>query len=249
MELKDYIRSKRHIKSMSGIRERWEGRIVKPNGWHLQGEAGAAKYIVQYGKTIKVPKLLALAQYAGERGYFDMANGFYMYAARMEGVTIDRHLPSSFNVLAHRIQKMPPIAVAGVYYDFPQLLQPGTVKVETNSVAFVTAKETFYQYPNDKDLYVTLEFRVDEQLRILALALGSLIVTFELAWVDFAGLEYATAQESIDANSVLGFDTLLPEPIMTIVSCLYCKNAQAGIADIANLVGKEFVRVRSVEYA
>jgi len=260
MKLQDYINSKGYIGVKSSIRdERWRGRIVA-KGWHLQGQDGAAKYLVQFGKSIGIPKVLALAQCALDEGYPDMANGFFIYAARLEGIKIERGVQSDLAaVISKRDRKLTPVKVRDTGYDeFPTLFQPGKVKigiaspahpyVGTDLIAFITEKETLYQVDtgsNQLTLQQSLEFRVDERLRELARVFGAYVVHVNLGWVDFAGDEHATADESIQANTDIGFDTLMPEPILTIVACLHCATS-ASLRDFDNILAGEFVRVRSL---
>ena len=258
MKLQDYISSRPYIKVSSAIDDRWRNRI-ELYGWHNQGEDGAAKYLVRYGKSIGVPKVLALAKCASNRGRPDVANGFYMYAARMEGVAIDKRMSSEFAQLQHRMNKMPPVKVLDTYDEFPALCQPGKVKigiaspahpyVGTDLIAFITEKETLYQIDtggNQLTLQQSLEFRVDERLRELARVFGAYVVHANLGWVDFAGDEHATADESIQANTDIGFDTLLAEPILTIVACLHCATSYNALQDFDNILAGDFVRVRSL---
>ena len=257
MKLQDYISSRPYVKVSGAILERWHGRI-EVYGWQHQGEDGAAKYLVRFGKSIGVPKVLALAKCAQRQGYPDVANGFYMYAARMEGIAIDKRMSSEFSQLQHRMNKMPAVKVLDVYDEFPSLFQPGKVKIGimspaheyigTDLIAFITEKETLYQVDtggNHLTLQQSLEFRVDERLRELARVFGTYVVHVNLGWVDFAGDEHATAEESIQANTDIGFDTLLPEPILTIVACLHCATS-ASLHDFDNILAGEFVRVRSL---
>lgn len=247
MQLHDYIQKHRYSREVSGIRERWQGRIEK-NKWHLQGEDGAAKYLVQYGKNIKLPKLLALAHYAENQGYDDVAAGFYMYAARLEGVPIDKRMSSGFDALKHRMQKMPPVLVFAKYIEFPDEWQPGIVKFDGQAnevLAFLTQNTTLYQLIGQEGALASLEFRLDEGLRILATTLGTLVLRAKLAWVDFDNCEHDTAEKSIEANLALGFETILPEPLLTIADCLYCSTGN-DLADVENIAeGLQYVRTRS----
>lgn len=98
MNLQDYIQSKRRayfVHSMkTAIEYRWDKRI-NPMSLQAQGERGANIYLKQYGKQIKSPKCIAMAQYADEKGFPDFALGFWKKAYELDcpvdakGVVLD----------------------------------------------------------------------------------------------------------------------------------------------------------------
>ena len=71
----------------SGIRKRWQERIVAP-GWHAMGEEGAAKYLADYGQNIGAPKVVRLARQA--EGCPEVALGFWRKAYELELVHAGR---------------------------------------------------------------------------------------------------------------------------------------------------------------
>ncbi len=263
MNLQDYIQSKGYIRVKPSIyTDKWVARIML-YGWQHQGQDGAAKYLVRFGKSIGLPKVLMLARCAEDEHYPEVAKGFYMYAARLEGIKIDSGMRSEMDaLLKKRDSKLPPVKVHDTgYSDFPAMFQPG--KADFTSInpfmltgligerlfAFVTPTQTLYQIEisqKEGTLQQSLEFRVDEQLQALAKVFGNLVLLVNLGWVDFAATEYATAEESLKANADLGFETFLPEPILTIVECLYTsQKASVPVTDFDAVLGDEFVRARS----
>jgi HEAT repeat protein/uncharacterized protein YwqG len=67
----------------SDIRKRWQERIVA-NDWHEMGEAGAAKYLTEYGRNTGVPELIHLARQAEAEGHLEVARGFWREAHKLE---------------------------------------------------------------------------------------------------------------------------------------------------------------------
>ena len=110
-KLASFIRAQRALGIQVPIRElrqRWTERIV-PNGWHLQGKAGAEAYLAKYGNNIKLPKLAGLALFAEQERYPEFA---------------DRLWARAYELAPKQPQPAPPIQQAISFAGFPNEVWP-----------------------------------------------------------------------------------------------------------------------------
>ncbi len=85
MTFTEYVEgTRRSIKKVpAGITQRWNERVL-PRGLHRMGEAGARKYIADYGRGISAEKVVHLALKAESEDCPAMAAGFWKKAYELE---------------------------------------------------------------------------------------------------------------------------------------------------------------------
>lgn len=81
MNLQQYRESRMRGPISSGVRQRWQERIVAQR---MRGAAGADTYLSRYGKGIKAPKVIELARMAESQGDQPMADRFWAVAYKLE---------------------------------------------------------------------------------------------------------------------------------------------------------------------
>lgn len=245
MNLQDYIDSNKLKKVPADIIERWQTRIVA-RGLHQQGEAGAQVYLRDYGKGIAAKKCLALAQQAMNEGCPEMARGFYMKAAQLEGVEIsDAGNPNLPSPIATAINNVRTATVQAVDHPgFPPHFQPGKFApmqpVDATSdrayyiehpgywcqpkidgvklIVFATADHVFYQSRTMK-LNGAPSIGVDNALRNTARELGNFILEGELTFLDCEGKEHRTGSQAATASAEKGVLQFIPQMRYVVFSC------------------------------
>ena len=90
MKLIEYMAQNSVKKVSSKIAGRWDSRI-KPRSLWDEGREGARTYIeiLNYGGGIKAPKCFQLGQMALNEGHVALAEGFFIYASKLEGVALE----------------------------------------------------------------------------------------------------------------------------------------------------------------
>jgi len=250
MTIDEYIRDKRQgfRGNKPAIDQRWKERMVA-NGWHNQGRNGAEAYLAKYGRSIRPPKLIAMAQKAESEMRPEVANRFWEEAYLLE------------TGLSARVTMTGPTPSFAKWPEFPDALQPGKITFMQPSPAarkkqeyaadkqywgipvregnrclfFATPDRVAYQMHSGSTQQV-LDPALDQALSLASTTIGSpYVLDVEELYQDASGLAHPSAKAAARANRKLKTKT---EPV------LFFSILRALFADGVSLVDEsESVRV------
>lgn len=241
MNLQEYIDTKKVKKVPAEIIKRWQERVIVGNLQNMPGRAGATSYLGLYGTSIAAPKCLALAQQAMNCGYPEMAAGFYMKAASLEGVVLEGGIEIKVGPLVAQAVAEECRMIA----EFPTDMQPGKFspmqpvdglktreyyinnlgywgqpKIDGNKlIVFATPNEVYYQSRQMK-LNGAPCAEIDAALREEAEGFGPFVLEGELTYLDLKGKEHRTGPQALTANSDAG-NSAPPQQMYYVFSCLW----------------------------
>jgi ATP-dependent DNA ligase len=241
MNLTDYIAKHRKSarKPTADIRSRWASRIIVRN-LHLQGKAGAALYLRDYGKNISTAKVIALAIQAEVEGCDDMALGFW--AKAYELTTGQAIVPDE--TLTYSTPQLPPVShgPALVFPGLPAHLQPGSIitmqpvdaartredyiadpaylgqpKRDGSRIVVIAGPTAVAYQSRSTNLLATPSVSFDLAFRRAAEAFGPFVLDGELTFLDHSGGEHRTGSQAAQANATNGH----PEARVTCVIAVF----------------------------
>jgi ATP-dependent DNA ligase len=225
MNLTDFIAKHRSTakKPAADIRSRWASRIIARN-LHLQGRAGAASYLRDYGKNISSTKVIALAVQAECEGCDDVALGFWAEAFELE-------TRQQAALTTSTPPQLPPLSRSAtpVFPGLPRHLQPGSIvtmqpvdasrtredyiadpaylgqaKRDGSRIVVIASPDQVVYQSRSTSVLATPSVSFDGAFRRVAEVRGPFVLDGELVFLDRAGGEHRTGSQAAQANATNG---------------------------------------------
>lgn len=228
----------------AGILERWQSRVVT-RGLHQMGRDGANQYILDYGRGIKVSKVVDLARQAESEGAVEMAAEFWRRAYEMENGCP----PPDGNSVAPVPAAGSPVPRVQEKYSvegLPSHLMPGSIltmqpvdaphereayvhdlgylgqkKIDGRRLVAVVSPEQVYYQARSTNLQGPPSVEIDRVLRAAAAEFGTFVLDSELYYPDAVGGEHRTGAQAATANIAMGQANVHPQATVAIFRALY----------------------------
>ena len=243
MEFAIYVAQKRAGNTKKGVLkptadalERWTTRIAARQ-LHLMGEAGADRYLADYGRGIAAPKCIALAVVCEANNYLAIAEGFWKKAYQLEtGLTPEFSTPETTQIDDEEeiyFERSTPTPVCT--NPFPPHLQPGHIvtmqpvdaiyprqhyidddcylgqpKIDGNRLVVIVDPQKVHFQSRSTRLRPSPDRKLHDSFLDMIDEVGPFILDGELVYYSWGNKEHRTGAQAAQVNIDAGCPELQP---------------------------------------